>query len=83
MQDLFVKITLIPNFLTARIAARTSSEISKFCAFDKPSDSEASNTHLILILLSPLTEMARNFHLNNGAIELQVNDETQNFEYKI
>ena len=36
-----------------------------------------------LITLSPLTEMARNFHLNNGAIELQVNEETQNFEYKI
>ena len=36
-----------------------------------------------LITLSPLTEMARNFHLKNGATELQVNDETQNFEYKI
>ena len=36
-----------------------------------------------LITLSPLTEMARNFHLNNGARELQVNEETQNFEYKI
>ena len=36
-----------------------------------------------LITLSPLTEMARNFHLNNGAKELQVNKETQNFEYKI
>ena len=36
-----------------------------------------------LITLSPLTEMARNFHLNNGAIELQVNEKTQNFEYKI
>ena len=36
-----------------------------------------------LITLSPLTEMARNFHLNNGAMELQVNEETQNFEYKI
>ena len=36
-----------------------------------------------LITLSPLTEMARNFHLKNGAIELQVNKETQNFEYKI
>ena len=36
-----------------------------------------------LITLSPLTEMARNFHLRNGAIELQVNKETQNFEYKI
>ena len=36
-----------------------------------------------LITLSPLTEMARNFHLRNGAIEIQVNDKTQNFEYKI
>ena len=36
-----------------------------------------------LITLSPLTEMARNFHLNNGALELQVNEETQNFEYKV
>ena len=36
-----------------------------------------------LITLSPLTEMARNFHLKNGAIELQVNEETQNFEYHI
>jgi len=36
-----------------------------------------------LVTLSPLTEMARNFHLNNGAVELQINDETQNFEYKV
>ena len=36
-----------------------------------------------LVTLSPLTEMARNFHLSNGAIELRVNDETQNFEYKV
>ena len=36
-----------------------------------------------LITLSPLTEMARNFHLNNGAIQLRVNEGTQNFEYKI
>ena len=36
-----------------------------------------------LITLSPLTDMARKFHLNNGAIELNVNKETQNFEYKI
>ena len=35
-----------------------------------------------LVTLSPLTEMARKFHLRNGAVELQVNDETQNFEYK-
>ena len=36
-----------------------------------------------LITLSPLTDMARKFHLRNGAVELQVNDETQNFEYKV
>ena len=42
-----------------------------------------SNHLTRLITLSPLTEMARNFHLKNGAIELYVNKETQNFEYKI
>ena len=36
-----------------------------------------------LITLSPLTDMAINFHLRNGAKELQVNKESQNFEYKI
>ena len=36
-----------------------------------------------LVTLSPLTEMARRFHIKNGAKELQVNDQTQNFEYDI
>ena len=36
-----------------------------------------------LVTLSPLTEMATNFHLRNGAKKLQVNKETQNFEYQI
>ena len=36
-----------------------------------------------LITLSPLTKMARNFHIKNGAKELQVNKTTQNFEYDI
>jgi hypothetical protein len=36
-----------------------------------------------LVTLSPLTDMARNFHLHNGASELRVNETTQNFEYKI
>ena len=36
-----------------------------------------------LVTLSPLTDMARNFHLNNGAEEVQVNEHTQNFEYKL
>jgi hypothetical protein len=33
------------------------------------------------VTLSPPTEMARNFHLKNGAIELQHNGETVNYEY--
>ena len=36
-----------------------------------------------LVTLSPLTDMARNFHIKNGAKELQVNETTQNFEYDI
>ena len=36
-----------------------------------------------LVTLSPLTDMARNFHLRNGAKELSVNKNSQNFEYKI
>ena len=36
-----------------------------------------------LVTLSPLTEMARNFHMRNGAKLIQVNDTTQNFEYKV
>jgi len=36
-----------------------------------------------LVTLSPLTEMATKFHSKNGAVLLQVNADTQNFEYKI
>lgn len=36
-----------------------------------------------IVTLSPPTRMARRFHLNNGAIELQVNKDTVNFEYPI
>ncbi len=36
-----------------------------------------------LVTLSPLTAMARNFHIKNGAKELQVNQNSQNFEYDI
>ena len=36
-----------------------------------------------LITLSPLTEMATQFHSKNGAKLLQINDETQNFEYQV
>ena len=36
-----------------------------------------------LVTLSPLTDMATNFHLRNGAKLLQINENTQNFEYLI
>ena len=36
-----------------------------------------------LITLSPLTEMATRFHSKNGAKLLQINETTQNFEYKV
>ncbi len=36
-----------------------------------------------LVTLSPLTEMATKFHTKNGAKLLQINKDTQNFEYKI
>ena len=36
-----------------------------------------------LITLSPLTDMATKFHSRNGAKLLQINENTQNFEYKI
>ncbi len=36
-----------------------------------------------LVTLSPLTEMATKFHTKNGAKLLQINETTQNFEYKI
>ena len=43
-----------------------------------------SSNHLNrLVTLSPLTEMATKFHSKNGAKLLQVNENSQNFEYKI
>lgn len=33
------------------------------------------------VTLSPKTEMARKFHINNGAFQLQENDNTINYEY--
>ena len=36
-----------------------------------------------VVTLSPLTEMARNFHLRNGAFEFRKNKDTVNFEYLI
>jgi len=36
-----------------------------------------------LVTLSPLTDMATNFHLKNGASLIQINETTQNFEYQV
>ena len=42
-----------------------------------------SNMAERVVTLSPLTDMARRFHLRNSALELQVNETTVNFEYAI
>ena len=36
-----------------------------------------------LVTLSPLTPMATHFHIKNGAKQIKVSEDTQNFEYKI
>ena len=36
-----------------------------------------------LVTLSPLTPMATHFHIRNGAKQVHINEETQNFEYKL
>jgi predicted GNAT family N-acyltransferase len=45
---------------------------------------EAQNQYMQkLVTLSPLTKMARNFHLKNGAKIFRKNHNTINFEYKL
>ncbi len=51
--------------------------IEKFLDFIKD-----QNQITQLITLSPLTPMATHFHISNGAKLLQINSETQNFEYQ-
>ncbi len=34
-----------------------------------------------VVTLSPLTPMATHFHISNGAKQISINDDTQNFEY--
>ena len=36
-----------------------------------------------LVTLSPLTPMATHFHIRNGAKQIKVSEDTQNFEYKL
>ena len=36
-----------------------------------------------LVTLSPLTPMATHFHIKNGAKQIKVSEDTQNFEYSI
>ena len=42
-----------------------------------------SNNLNRLVTLSPLTDMATKFHERNGAKLIQINETTQNFEYKV
>ena len=41
------------------------------------------NNYSRLVTLSPLTPMATHFHIKNGAKQVHINEETQNFEYKL
>tara|TARA_B100001013_G_C24559211_1_gene421782 strand:- start:350 stop:817 length:468 start_codon:yes stop_codon:yes gene_type:complete len=41
------------------------------------------NKYERLVTLSPLTPMATHFHISNGAKQVHINDETQNFEYTL
>ena len=54
---------------------------SLILAFQKHFSSHAKVNRLVT--LSPLTEMAKRFHLSNGATLLSTNPESYNFEYEI
>ena len=41
------------------------------------------NGYKRLVTLSPLTPMATHFHIKNGAKQIKVSEDTQNFEYKL
>ena len=41
------------------------------------------NNYKRLVTLSPLTPMATHFHISNGANQVHINDEPQNFEYTL
>ena len=41
------------------------------------------NKYERLVTLSPLTPMATHFHIRNGAKQVGIHEDTQNFEYKI
>jgi len=47
----------------------------------KLSDWAKKNNLERLVTLSPLTPMATHFHIKNGAKQVHINEETQNFEY--
>ncbi len=42
-----------------------------------------NNKYERLVTLSPLTPMATHFHIRNGAKQVGIHEDTQNFEYKI
>ena len=51
--------------------------INKVLEFAKEQDIDR------VVTLSPLTPMATHFHIRNGAKQISINKETQNFEYKL
>lgn len=77
------------------LSAQTNSRGENLIAYSLWSNKRGAGTLLIdnlklyakkenvkrFLTMSPLTKMARNFHLKNGAKEFQVNKESVNFEY--
>ena len=55
LQNALLIFTFTPSFFTAFIAAKTSSDFNRFCDCDTPFAIDENRTHLILMLLSPLT----------------------------
>ena len=52
--------------------------------FDTVKRIREEKKHIIrFVTLSPKTQMARKFHLNNGAVVLNENKNTDNYEYKL
>jgi hypothetical protein len=74
--DIAVAYTIWNNSDTVKGAGRSLIlALQEYFSFDR--------NIMRLVTLSPLTEMAKKFHLSNGAKLLQTNSESYNFEYKI
>jgi len=73
-----------PNFAVFYTIWSYKKGMGKKLIFDVVSHLKLNKLHINrLITLSPKTTIAEKFHLNNGAVILNINDDTINFEYKL